>query len=406
MTPEEWRSNPRRWDRRVLLELAVGTRVMEDGIGVKRTTDDISWFVYYRAPIVAGSRRTKTVHEYLANCPNKTQAAATLTARKASVHAGTFKRQERGLEITMEQLGKAFIAASKALRSWKRYEQIVRIHIVPFFRPNALASTIDKEAVDNFYAQKLITEKLPPASCNYMLTTVSLMFKLALERNFVSENPAKGTRRKKANNRRERMFSSAEVGALVGAAMKRDDYLRPLFVVLLGTGMRLGEALALPWADVDLENGMLRIRDSKNYEGRWVLLAADVLTELRRWRAVVIGEPFVFPSRPKKDGTRTHITEVKKGWAALCKTAGVKTTRHELRHNFISQALAAGYSPADIMPVTGHKSIRAFEGYAHSMAERKRALAEAVVSDFLRRLPGDCSPLDDKSDSPDDSASS
>jgi len=48
--------------------------------------------------------------------------------------------------------------------------------------------------------------------------------------------------------------------------------LRPLVVVALNTGMRRGELQALPWSDVDLAAGNIRIRRAKAGEGRWVVL--------------------------------------------------------------------------------------------------------------------------------------
>ncbi len=384
---KEWRANKRRWDRGVLLALPPGTRVFEDGIGARRTSAGLSWYLYYRAPVAPGARRTKTVQEQLLNCANKTQALAQLVARKASAQAGTYRRQARVEEITLGQLADVFIAARRHLRTVHRYKDHFENHVAPFFGRNALARAITRERVEAFYAAKL-DEGCAVASCNYYLTTLRAMLALAMERGFLEINAARAVKTKKANNRRERMLTEAETAALMQAATARTDYLRPLLVLLVGTGMRRGEALALTWADVSLDRGMLRIREAKNDEGRWVPLAANVRAELERWRAVLVGEKYVFPGRRKADGTETHIVTIDKGWRSLCAAAGVTVGRHELRHNFVSQALAAGYSPADIMPITGHRSIRAFEGYAHSMATRKMAMMEAISPKPPKELPG------------------
>lgn len=363
---------------------------MEDGVGVKRTTDGVSWFVYYRIPRAPGSRATKTVQEYLINCGKITDARATLIARKAAVNAGNYKRQERSKEITLEQLANIFFVARRHLGTVDRYRDHFVNHVAPYFGSNTLVRAITREQIESFYASKL-DEGCAIASCNYYLTTIRTMLALGFERGFMDDNPARRVKIKKANNRRERMLTNDEATALIGAAKKFDDYRRPFFLLLFNTGMRKTEALSLPWSDVDLVQGLVRLRKTKTDIGRWVPLAADVHAELVRWRTVIAGESYVFPGRRKADGTETHIKTIDKGWAKLCEAAGVKVGRHELRHNFVSQALANGHSPADIMPITGHTTMRSFEGYAHTLLARKRAVTESVLPPELRqRLPGDC----------------
>ena len=46
--------------------------------------------------------------------------------------------------------------------------------------------------------------------------------------------------------------------------------MRMLFLLLYGTGMRIGEALSLSLEDVDLENRVLMVRDSKFFKTRLV----------------------------------------------------------------------------------------------------------------------------------------
>jgi integrase len=51
--------------------------------------------------------------------------------------------------------------------------------------------------------------------------------------------------------------------------------------------------------------------------------------------------PFVFPG----SGTTGHLVEIKKGWAAACKAAGIEGLRiHDLRHSYASQLVSGGAS--------------------------------------------------------------
>ena len=76
----------------------------------------------------------------------------------------------------------------------------------------------------------------------------------------------------------------------------RPTTLGTALVLLYLTGLRAGEVLRLTDADVDLDVGILRIRDTKFGKSRCVPVAADVTAHLRRCRAAVAGH--LDPRRP------------------------------------------------------------------------------------------------------------
>ena len=61
--------------------------------------------------------------------------------------------------------------------------------------------------------------------------------------------------------------------------------LRTLLLLLYGTGIRVGEALRLRLADVDLDGGVITIRGTKFYKSRLVPLGTDVVQVLRKYLA-------------------------------------------------------------------------------------------------------------------------
>jgi integrase len=87
------------------------------------------------------------------------------------------------------------------------------------------------------------------------------------------------------------IYSTAEIAALLQAAGRRRPRTRPhtylaLFGLLAATGLRVGEALALRRADVDLTAGLLTIRKGKAGQSRLVPLHPSTTTALRRYAAV------------------------------------------------------------------------------------------------------------------------
>ncbi len=77
---------------------------------------------------------------------------------------------------------------------------------------------------------------------------------------------------------------------LAGVRPKRHERLRPrvlrmAIILLYTTGIRRGELIRLTLADVDAEQGVLFIRDSKFHKSRWVPVSASVRAELQQYLA-------------------------------------------------------------------------------------------------------------------------
>ncbi len=168
---------------------------------------------------------------------------------------------------------------------------------------------------------------------------------------------------------------------------------RVLCEVALKTGCRLGELLALTWADVDLARAVIRVRhtwtdgilsEPKNHERRDVDLTRDVVELLGRWWGEC-GRPgddaLVFPG---DGGHLAGTTVLRRELYPAMEAAGVprvgptgeKRTFHSLRHTFARVALEGGAELTWLSRHLGHSSTAVTDGvYGHwSRAARKRAM--------------------------------
>ena len=151
----------------------------------------------------------------------------------------------------------------------------------------------------------------------------------------------------------------------------------PLVVLLLGTGLRRGEALGLHWRDVDLAAGVLRVRWTIARVGgelvftepktersrRFVSLPAPVVDVLRRYRnraAAAVWQPWpdhgdlVFPTHV---GTPTDPRNALRAFSALAERAGLAhATLHTLRHSAASALIASGAHLKVVQEMLGHSS--------------------------------------------------
>ncbi|MBI5092932.1 MAG: site-specific integrase [Candidatus Hydrogenedentes bacterium] len=159
------------------------------------------------------------------------------------------------------------------------------------------------------------------------------------------------------------------------------DYLKPLVLTLVHTGMRRGEAFNLEWKDVDLEalHPALTVRGESAKSGttRVIPLNTVAVDVLKKWRKQTGGVGLVFRS-PKGGG---RMDNVQTAWESLLTDAGIKNFRlHDLRHTFASKLVMAGVDLNTVRELLGHGSIAMTLRYAHLGPQTKALAVEKIVA--------------------------
>ncbi len=107
------------------------------------------------------------------------------------------------------------------------------------------------------------------------------------------------------------------------------DYLRPILIVALNTGMRLGEILSLNWEQIDFESRLIRVDKTKSGRRRYIPVNEELLSELIRLETTNGEKGYLFIN-PE---TGKPFTTLKKSYKSACARAGVTNLRfHDLRH--------------------------------------------------------------------------
>jgi len=181
--------------------------------------------------------------------------------------------------------------------------------------------------------------------------------------------------------------------------------LRALILLLYGAGLRLGEALALNSADLDLGQSVLRVRPSKFYKSRLVPFGEDLSAELRQYCRGVGRRYSTDPDCPVfclRNGRRAHHKIVERTFRRLCLMAAVQREGgsrrqprlHDLRHTAAVHRLIHWYrSGADLQRLLprlatylGHKDLSGTQHYLTLTAPLLRA-----ASRRFQRYVGDSS---------------
>jgi integrase len=170
----------------------------------------------------------------------------------------------------------------------------------------------------------------------------------------------------------------------------RPHWLEPVVTLLLGTGMRAGEACALDWRDVDLDAGTVLIRSGKTRSAtRTVPLPPFVIRALTRHRATTPRygprEPvFLSPrrSRSTRAVERLRVDTLTHAFPRLLERHGIERLHvHGLRHGTATLLLARGVPMRVIADILGHSNpALTARLYAH-VGEDSRRAAIAVLED-------------------------
>lgn len=164
------------------------------------------------------------------------------------------------------------------------------------------------------------------------------------------------------------------------------------------SGLRLGEALALEWGDIDFERATVAVRQGlieingatkvgplkTRTSRRKIELGKLAVGALRRRRhkakAEGHGSRFVFTTanggHPRRSNLRSRHFQL------LCQTAGIEgVTIHGLRHSMTTFALAEGFSPKVVAERLGHSTVRLTQDrYQHLLPGLQRRAATAIDS--------------------------
>jgi integrase len=197
---------------------------------------------------------------------------------------------------------------------------------------------------------------ISPSCFNHDRTQLIAVLNYALREGLLLENPALTVARRKLSKGKITIPSKEDFTRLVTAMRSSGRRAGPgadLAEMLAYSGMRLAEATALTWADVDFERAQFTvtggIKGTKNHEARTVPLFPALRLLLERLQAEQ-------QKGINYDQRVISIASAKKAIGSACQKAKLPHFHHHLfRHFFVSQAIEAGVDFKTIAAWVGHK---------------------------------------------------
>ncbi len=258
------------------------------------------------------------------------------------------------------------------------------IHSWDGHRPVSLLQ-VERSHIEHFL-EHLEGRGLKPSTINTLLGCVQRFYGHLIREEQLAISPVRAQHYLHEPEPLPRALSDEQVQRfLVGIDPVLDQ---AVFLLLLRSGIRLGEVVALELGDVELEHHQLYIRRGhKNRRSRVVYFSADAGQALRSWLKCRWSQqtPQLFHNR---EGRPLNHRWVQRHFRAYAERAGLARhlTVHSLRHTFACQLLNAGVDLVTLQELLGHDSILMTQRYARLSDRRRRAEYFAAITQIEQEV--------------------
>lgn len=294
-------------------------------------------------------------------------------------------------------------------RTWLHYQNIIRLYLVPLLGKIRLADLKPRDV------QKAITAlgngegedrpPLSPASIRYAVGRLRQALAVAVRLRLVPSNAALDASLPRARRPGPGRVLSPEEVPKVAAALW-GHRLGALWLLMIGTGLRPGEALGLLWEDVDLPGKVLKVRRSlwrpsgrkpvltdpkTESSAREVPLSSDLVAILKAHKArqnadrlaagrLWEGQGLVFCSQLGKPlGYYMTVTLNR-----ILKAAGIpRITMHGLRHSAATLLIDAGIDARTVADRLGHANVATTLAYYKKTSPERQKEASDLLTSML-----------------------
>ena len=341
---------------------------------------------------------------------------------------GTKKDAERRLSELLNQLDTGTfvkprkITVGEYLQEWladyaelhcspktiESYRQVINSHLLPELGSIKLVE-LEARHLQSMFAKKR-DGGLSGRTVRYLYSLMSQVLRYAVRQGVLNRNAAQNTEPPKMEHRELNTIRPEQINIFLEAARETPHYA--LFYLLLHTGLRRGEALALKWRNVDMGlaslgvqayisvtlslgkvDGKTYIREPKTGSGRRRVALPPSLTLVLQQHKLKQQESFALLGKTltdedyvfcHHDGTPLDPSTVSHSFAHALRKAGLPPMPlHGLRHSHATLLLQAGTHPRVVMERLGHSSIRVtLDTYSHVVGGLQESAAQRF-DDFV-----------------------
>ena len=272
--------------------------------------------------------------------------------------------------------------------TYAAYVLLVQNHLLPYFGDKY---RVEESDVQDFVFKKL-DEGLSQKTIKDILIVLKMILNFAVKQKFIERFVIDIKFPSQQENGQLEVLNRTNQRKIMEYVENNFTFKNLGIFICLSTGMRIGEVCALTWDDVDVNNGVIRVRKTiqRIYildEGarytellidtpktknsiRDIPMTSDLLRMLKPLKKIVNGEYFVLTNESRPTEPRTYRNYYKR----LMKRLGIPELKfHGLRHSFATRCIEGKCDYKTVSVILGHSNISTtLNLYVHPNLEQKK----------------------------------
>lgn len=175
--------------------------------------------------------------------------------------------------VTLNEMLALWCQVKRGLKNntFENYKYMYNIFVWPTFGKSRI-STLKKSDVKRFYNQLVDNRQIKVSTMENIHTVLHQVLQMAVDDNYIRSNPSDGVLKELKQSHvfkteKRRGLTKPEQELLLDYLKNHQLYNHwyPIFAVMVGTGLRVGEVVGLRWCDIDLEEGIIDINHTLVY---------------------------------------------------------------------------------------------------------------------------------------------
>lgn len=337
---------------------------------------------YFRANLGYDAVTGKQIQKYRSGFSTKKEARAEYSKLILAAEEGlAMEKKQPSFKQFIEEIYLPWYKTQVKESTYKNRLNTIEKHFKFFYRKKV--NEIEPIHVQTW--QLKLAKDYSPNYVRIIQGMLSLAFDRAIILGLAKKNPARMVGNIKSKKVKVDFWTLEEFQKVISLLYKGDYYEHYLFIcfwLLFTTGLRIGEAAALQWEDIDFESGIISVTKTLYYKSmneytfvdpktsasiRRVVIDKDTIRELKDWmevqKKVLKDCNFVL----SYSGIPTSKHTLPRALEKLAGLAGVHRIKiHALRHSHVALLISMGVNPLIVKDRLGHEKIQTTLGtYGH-----------------------------------------
>lgn len=277
------------------------------------------------------------------------------------------------------------------------YDTLFKLHIKPYFTSYLLIG-VTTERIQKFITHLHKENDLSSASVRQVWNVLRMPLKKAFNKGFLEYDVTEDIDLPAMVQKKINSLSDEELSNLLNALdEKKFSFYKFAILLLLNTGLRRGELLALRWGNINFDACTITVEENlvrtntgvktqqpkTKASARTVIIPSKIRDMLKERRSKFPNDVYVV--RQLYHDKPVAPNNFSRYFRNVCDKAGIKDQGlHRLRHTFTSLSYVAGIDSRITQSQLGHSSMRMTLGvYTHIKSDLMKTASETFYQQFL-----------------------